>query len=309
MIPAVNTKTSMNDRKLEPNTVLAAIERSLAMIQFDIHGNVLWANQKFATIMGYEVAELIGLKHKQFCTPEFANSAHYEAFWEQLRKGRPFQEKIIRLTKDRRYLRFEATYTPVCDSTNQIQGIIKVATDITARENAVNELTHELQIMAEKLLNRTDEGMTSSNEIASSITSIVEETNDSMQQLRLLEQEAQSSRKLIRDIRDIADYTNLLALNAAIEAAHAKEYGRGFSVVAEEVRKLAKQSEEAAKEVNESLGSIVSRIGEVVKRIQKSQGMIQDSQSRVLRAVEVFDGIGEAATGLEKQAMSLNQIL
>jgi PAS domain S-box-containing protein len=297
------------NQELEPSVVFAAIDRSLAMIQFDTQGNVLWANKNFTHIMGYETGELNGIKHRQFCTPEFVSSPEYEAFWDQLRSGRTYQEKILRVTKDKRHLWFEATYTPVYDNTNQMQGVIKVATDITARENAVNELTDELRSMAEELLNRASEGISSSYEIASSIKRVVEETNDSMQQLRLLEQKAESSRSIIRKIRDIADYTKLLALNAAIEAAHAKEYGRGFSVVADEVGKLAMQAEEATKEVNVSLESITVQIGEVVKHIQYSQGIIQDGQSQILRAVEVFNGIGHAANDLEKQAKTLEDKL
>ncbi|WP_281365813.1 methyl-accepting chemotaxis protein [Paenibacillus alginolyticus] len=308
MIQTENTIHSVIDG-LDTRAVLAAIERSLAMIHFDLQGNVLWANNNFAKVMGYEVFELTGLKHWQFCTSEFANSPDYSVFWDQLRSGRSFQEKILRVTKDNRYLWFEATYTPVYDSEERMQGVIKVATDITARENAFNQLKNELRSMAQGLLNRANEGISSSYEIESSIQRVVQETNDNMQQLQSLEQKAESSKSIIKKIREIADYTSLLALNAAIEAAHAKEYGRGFNVVADEVRKLAKQAEEATKEVNVSMESIAIQVGEVVNRIHKSQGIIQDGQSRILRAVEVFNRIGEAANDLEKQAKSLEDII
>ncbi|MDF2725645.1 MAG: chemotaxis protein [Paenibacillus sp.] len=307
----MNQPETMLDRTihgLDMGNVVAAIERSLAMIHFDTQGIVLWANQNFAAAMGYEAFELIGLRHSQFCTPEFADSPEYQLFWEQLRSGRSFQEKILRVHRDQRHLWFEATYTPVYDSENRLQGVVKVATDITARENSVNRLTEQLRSMAEKLLLRTDEGISSSYEISASIHRVVEETNDNMQLLQLLEQKANSGRSIIKKIREIADHTNLLALNAAIEAAHAKEYGRGFSIVADEVRRLAQQAEEATGEVNVNLASIADQVAEVVHRIQQSQSLIQDGQARILRAVDVFTGIGQAANELEMQAKSLEHM-
>ncbi|MBS4223832.1 methyl-accepting chemotaxis protein [Lederbergia citrea] len=296
-------------KKLEVNSILAAIDQSLAMIQFDTEGNVLWANDNFAAIMGYAPKEMQGLVHRQFCVPEFSNSQEYGMFWSNLRGGRTFQEKILRVTKDKRNLWFEATYTPVYDHDGYIQGILKVATDITARESAITQLTNDLRHMAKGLLKRTEEGISSSHEIVASIEKAVKGTNDNMKIIELLEMKADSVRHLINKIREIADYTNLLALNAAIEAAHAKEYGRGFNVVAEEARKLAKQTKESAKEVNSNLESIALQVEEIVKGINHTQTIVLDGQTRIHQAVDIFLGIGQAADQLDKQAKTLGDLL
>lgn len=70
---------------LDREAVLAAIERSLAMIEFNVNGQVIWANELFARTMGYEAGELLGMAHRQFCSPGFVNSPEYESFWDQLR--------------------------------------------------------------------------------------------------------------------------------------------------------------------------------------------------------------------------------
>jgi methyl-accepting chemotaxis protein len=119
------------------------------------------------------------------------------------------------------------------------------------------QLTDELQGMAEGILKRVEKGISSGNDVVSYIETVVEETKGNMEILQFLEKKAESVTELIDNIRHIADYTNLLALNAAIEAAHAKEYGRGFNIVAEEVRKLAMQSEVTAREVKFNLENIL----------------------------------------------------
>ncbi|MEK3916834.1 methyl-accepting chemotaxis protein [Paenibacillus sp. FSL H7-0331] len=298
-----------SNQVLDENAVLSAIEQSLAMIEFDINGKVLWANDNFAKAMDYQTAEMPGLMHRQFCTPEFVNSPEYQLLWSDLKSGRPFQEKILRVTKKQRLLWFEATYSPVFDAEGQVQAVIKVATDITARENTTSQVTHDLQQMAHDLLKRAEEGISSSHQITTAIELIVKETHENMQVLQLLENKADSVRGIISTIRDIASQTNLLALNAAIEAAHAGEHGRGFNVVASEVRKLAKQAEEATKEVNTNLEGIATQVAEIAKGTKRSQTLITDSQRLTQQAVDEFTGIGRAARQLDKQAHTLSDQL
>src|SRR4051794_15103982 len=119
----------MSTQVLEQDAVLAAIEQSLAMIEFNTEGQVLWVNDNFAKAMEYEADEMPGLMHRQFCTEEFVNSPEYSMLWRELKSGHPFQAKILRLSKKQRLLWFEATYTPVFDAEGQVKAVIKIATD------------------------------------------------------------------------------------------------------------------------------------------------------------------------------------
>ncbi|MBO9606450.1 MAG: PAS domain S-box protein [Paenibacillaceae bacterium] len=282
------------------------MEQTLAMIEFDVHGKVLWANHNFARAMDYEAAEMPGMTHRHFCLPDYANSPAYEALWNDLRSGCPFQEKIARITKTGRQLWLEATYTPVFDADGNVQAVLKVATDITAREDAALRMTNELQAMAADLLKRAQAGIASSHEVAAAIERVVTESNDNMQVLRQLEAKAESVRGMIRIIREIASQTNLLALNAAIEAAHAGEYGRGFDVVASEVRKLANQAEEATREINANLTGMAAQVNDISTGTKRTQAVVADSQRLTQQAVDEFTGIGEAALQLDRQAKTLN---
>lgn len=291
------------------DAVLAAIERSLAMIEFDPDGKVLWANENFARTMGYRVDEMPGLLHKQFCTAEFAGSRAYTELWRNLRNGKSFQEKIQRITKRGKFLWLEATYTPVFDSLGRVAGVVKVATDITERELNTTRLASELQQMSQELNERAEMGITRSEEAATAASRLVEESQENLEILESLKSQAKSIGSIVQTIREIAAQTNLLALNAAIEAARAGEHGRGFNVVAGEVRKLATRVQDSIQEVNEHIEGISGEITKINEATQRSQNGITNNKALNEQAVAAFKEIGSAAHELDQQAKTFREIL
>ena len=122
-----------NDRGHETAAKLEAAANSMAMIEFDLGGNILFANEHFLSAMGYALHELEGQHHRMFVDREFANSSEYRDFWARLNRGETFTGEFRRLGKDGKEVWIEASYTPITDSQGKLCKVVKFATVITER--------------------------------------------------------------------------------------------------------------------------------------------------------------------------------
>lgn len=308
MIPVIESKTKMSAQGLQHEQVLAAIERSLAMIAFNTNGEVIWANALFADTIGYRTNELIGMSHRSFCLKQYVDSKEYVMLWEGLRSGRAFQDKITRVTKDGRPIRLEASYMPIVNEEEKVYAVLKVATDINAREQANMHMTEQLLGMSDRMLQRAREGMSKSLEVEGAADKVAKASEQNMAILQHLERHTESIHSIVEVIRHVSSQTQLLALNAAIEAAHAGEWGRGFDIIAKEVRKLAGQVQESALEVNGYVSGMVGQVQEIIEGTNRTQSAVSDSQSLIRLAVEQFGEIEEAAKRLDEQAKQIGAV-
>ncbi len=140
------------------------------------------------------------------------------------------------------------------------------------------------------------------SQTADEITAIANEVRDSASAIRALGDSVEQIGGVIAVINDIAEQTNLLALNAAIEAARAGEHGRGFAVVADEVRKLAERTTQATDEVARS----ITRIQEDTRT---GVGRIEDSVGRVDKGVELANQAGESLSEIVNAAARLEELV
>ncbi|NII09429.1 methyl-accepting chemotaxis protein [Oleiagrimonas sp. C23AA] len=116
---------------------LAAIDRSQAVIEFDLQGHVLDANQRFLSTMGYTREEVLGQHHRMFVDPVLADSDHYTAFWRRLAKGQSESGLYRRQDRHGRDVWLQANYNPVLNALGRPVKVVKYATDVTRqREEA-----------------------------------------------------------------------------------------------------------------------------------------------------------------------------
>ena len=122
---------------------MEAINRSNAIIYFDLKGNILGVNAIFLKAMGYgedEHAELIGKHHSIFVCDDYARSLEYEKFWDILRSGKYYKGEFERRKRDGSLINLQATYNPIYDESGTITKVMKVATDITAIVNSKKQV-------------------------------------------------------------------------------------------------------------------------------------------------------------------------
>jgi len=119
--------------------VLAAISASQAVIEFDLNGNVLSANENFCKALGYAASEIVGKHHSMFCDPAEVSSAAYREFWKKLGAGRFESGAYKRIAKGGREIWIQATYNPILRNGRPFK-VVKIASDITgAKERSIED--------------------------------------------------------------------------------------------------------------------------------------------------------------------------
>ena len=123
--------TTAKLERLDTNGKLQAIDRSQAMIEFDMTGKVLHANENFLKLMGYRLEDIQGRHHRMFVDPEDASSAAYQSFWERLSRGEFEAGEYKRVGKNNHEVWIHATYNPIFDPSGNPVRVVKFASDVT----------------------------------------------------------------------------------------------------------------------------------------------------------------------------------
>lgn len=117
--------------RLDATGKIGAIDRAQAVIEFDLQGHVLQANDNFLRLFGYKAEDIIGRHHRMFVAPAEVSSSEYQIFWERLSRGEYFADEYKRIGRDGREIWIQATYNPILDRRGHPVKVVKFASDVT----------------------------------------------------------------------------------------------------------------------------------------------------------------------------------
>ncbi len=305
-----------------------AIQRTMAVISFEVDGTIIEANENFLNTVGYRLDEVVGQQHRMFVESGYGKSTEYQQFWKDLASGKAKSDQFCRKTKDGDDVWIQATYNPVFGPDGKIMRVVKFATDITdnikRRNNRIevgekvdqnlNDILASISAMnmdlasvvsasqqtystVETVAAAAEEFEASNREIAQSMEASNKEAHIAKEKTTGIEKSASSLNEnamamgsVISVISDIASQINLLALNATIESARAGEAGRGFAVVANEVKSLANQVADATEQIS-----------------QQIQGMQAVSDDVVTSLMDIARSIGNVEQGISQISSAVTQ--
>lgn len=285
-----------------------AIGKSQAVIEFNLDGTIIYANDNFLAAMGYSLEEIQGQHHRMFAEPEFAASEEYSIFWKNLNKGNFQSGEFKRLGKGKKEVWINATYNPIFDMNGKVFKIVKYANDITAnkkRELLINHAVKELNKAIggiSTVYNSTKQASNEAKQFAQKGEIVVNDTLGQIADVKSilgvatnsldsLKETAFEANNIIKVVNEISYKTELLALNASIEAARAGSAGKGFAVVAEEVGRLSEKTQAAIAQVEEILTRIQKDVETVASGLMKGNLKSETAVAKVNEAKEVISNM------------------
>ena len=285
----VKYATEVTEQKLQSadySGQIEAIGKSQAVIEFKMDGTIVKANENFLNTMGYRADEITGRHHSMFAESGVENSLEYRQFWEALNRGEYQAAEYKRIGKGGKVVWIQASYNPIMDLNGNPFKVVKYATDITGRKNAINEVKRVL-------MNLSDGDLTASveeefegefKELGDAINSFVLELNDTISQIN-------TAATTINDAAsEIAQGNADLSSRTEQQASSLEETASSM----EELTGTVRLNSENANQAN-SLASEASTVavegGETIKQVVTTMSSINESARKISDIIGVIDGI------------------
>jgi methyl-accepting chemotaxis protein len=317
----VKFATDVTEQKLEIADLAGQIEaigKSQAVIEFNMDGTIITANDNFLHALGYTLAEIKGKHHSIFVEPSERDVTAYREFWASLNRGVYQAAEYKRIGKGGKEVYIQASYNPILDLNGKPFKVVKYATDVTRQvlvrmgNERVRGMMESVAAGSEELnasVREISEAMTKSRETA---TGAVERVASADSQAQRLADAAQAMSGIVEMISNITGQINLLALNATIESARAGEAGRGFAVVASEVKSLANQAKQATDKIGQEIGNlnlISSDVVTALDQIKKAINSVNEYVTSTAAAVEEQSTVtSEMSSSMQRAAAEAQAI-
>ncbi len=274
--------------------MLDALNKTFAIIEFDLTGKVQTANTAFQQALGYTLDEIKGQHHGLFVDPQYRVSAEYRQFWEKLGRGEYDAGQYKRVTKSGQEIWIQASYNPVCDEMGRPFKVVKYATDITAQVRATQALQRAVEetqqvVTAAKdgdLMQRVplDGKDGSIRDLCAGVNSLVDNMADVVGQIQ------GSTEAINTAAREISAGNTDLSARTEQQAASLEETASSM----EELTSTVKQNADNARQANQlAIGAadVASKGGHVVGEVVTTMAAINESSKKIVDIISVIDGI------------------
>ncbi|MBN9308769.1 methyl-accepting chemotaxis protein, partial [Devosia sp.] len=289
LVKVVKLASDVTSQKLvsaDAQGQLAAISRSQAVIEFNVTGEILSANENFCAALGYHIDEIRGRHHRMFVEPGHASSPEYRDFWDRLGRGEFHSAEYKRIGKGGREVWIQASYNPIFDPDGKPYKVVKYATDITGRKSAVNMLGAGLARLAEgDLTAAIDTRFVGELEV---VRIAFNETVGRFS--RIVDRLRQTSRSLKTATGEILSGASDLAERTTRQAAAIEETSAAMAQLSSTVAGNAKRAETASTK-SKAQSAAAEEAGQVMFDANAAMERISASSASISRIIALIDDI------------------
>ena len=265
---------------------IAAVNRTLSVVEFKPDGTLVNANENFLKLMGYTLAEVAGKHHSIFVEPGERDSPEYAEFWAKLGRGEPFRADFRRVTKTGEIVTIQGSYNPIIDENGKIMKIVKFAANVTDRVTAVDALAMAMTNFARGDLTTQIEGWFSPE-----YKGVRMDFNQAVQTMKAaLQRISGCAHRVTTGAYGIKQATDDLARRTEQQAANLEQTAAALDQITASVRKAAEGAEEASNAVSVAKTD-AERSGQVVRQTVEAMTGIENSSKKIGNIIGVIDEI------------------
>jgi methyl-accepting chemotaxis protein len=345
-VKVIKFASNISNQKLK-DAELAALSKTQAVINFNLDGTIIEANDNFLNAMGYGAEEIKGQHHRMFCDPAYATSSKYQEFWTKLRNGQFQAGEFKRFAKGHREVWISAAYNPVFDLSGKVFKVVKYATDITKQKQewfglvrtladtatqlsaAAEELTataSQLADNAQKTMGQSTSASAASEQVTRGVQTLATNTEEMSASIKEIARNTASGSAKTKASMQRATETNALVMRLGEESEQIGTVIKTISSIAQQTNLLALNATiEAARagDAGKGFAVVANEVKELAKQtakatdditakismIQQSTGGAVTAIGDISKAVEEINVISTTiASAVEEQNATTNEV-
>ncbi|MFN7129613.1 MAG: methyl-accepting chemotaxis protein [Brevundimonas sp.] len=259
---------------------IAAIGRSQAMIEFTLDGTIVNANPLFLEALGYRLEEIVGRKHAIFAEPSYRDSEDYRQFWTALSSGEFQSGEFRRVRKDGKFVTIQGSYNPIIGPDGKVAKVVKFATDVTRRVEAVEQIGDALTSLADGDLERRI------------TTAFIPELD-----------------KLRTDFNAAVDALQATMSSVGQTAGAIRSGADEIGVASDDLSRRTEQQAASLEETAAALDQLTATVNRSAANAQKAAAVAAGARGDAERSGTVMDEAIGAMAEIERSSVEINQII